>query len=193
MDTRSIGWPDGYDRNSQRIVGLFAAQLDDQLANLKRDVAGLSTLQLEWQLRPGMNTVGMLLAHLAVVEVFWLNVAIREMPPDAEREKYVRSIVGISFDDDGIPLAADAVHPKALEGRTLESYLQMLDRARASVHGELRHWRDEDLEKTFVRKDRPITRSWTLYHVLEHFAAHYGQILILKHMMRDIGVLAQTE
>ena len=32
------------------------------------------------------------------------------------------------------------------------------------------------------------SHRWVLYHVLEHFAAHYGQILSLLHCMRDCGV-----
>jgi hypothetical protein len=26
---------------------------------------------------------------------------------------------------------------------------------------------------------------WVLYHMLEHFSGHYGQILLLRHQYRD--------
>ncbi len=26
---------------------------------------------------------------------------------------------------------------------------------------------------------------WVLYHMLEHFSGHYGQILLLRHLYRD--------
>ena len=38
------------------------------------------------------------------------------------------------------------------------------------------------------RKDgtkRILNGRWIYYHVLEHFAGHYGQILLLKHMRGD--------
>lgn len=65
--------PDGYDRGISPIVSTTAAQLDALLATLIRRVGEATTEQLEWQLRPGTNTVGMLLAHLAVVEVYWVQ------------------------------------------------------------------------------------------------------------------------
>jgi len=29
-----------------------------------------------------------------------------------------------------------------------------------------------------------VTPRWTLYHLLEHEAGHYGQILLLRHQAR---------
>jgi len=33
-----------------------------------------------------------------------------------------------------------------------------------------------ELADTYALRDRIISREWTVYHVLEHFSAHYGQI-----------------
>ena len=30
-----------------------------------------------------------------------------------------------------------------------------------------------------------LNRRWTLYHMLEHYAGHYGQILLLIHQYKD--------
>ncbi len=191
MEIRSLPRATQYDSSSQRIVGLFAVQFDDQLKLLRESVKDLSVSQLEWQPHPGVNTIGMLLAHLAVVEVFWITVAAREVPLEPEGDELILKTIGIHMDDDGLPLKADGKHPDTLSGKSAHDYLQMLDLARAAVHAELRGWRDDQLESTFMRKTRAITRSWTLYHVLEHFAGHYGQILLLKHLMRDAGVLSR--
>jgi len=59
-----LEFPSGYDQKTQAIVGLFAAQFDDMLRRLKKVVEELEVRHLEWQPAPGMNTVGMLLAHL---------------------------------------------------------------------------------------------------------------------------------
>jgi hypothetical protein len=48
---------------------------------------------------------------------------------------------------------------------------------------------DEDMERTFQRKRpdgevRERNVRWYYYHVLEHFAGHFGQILLMKHLIR---------
>lgn len=193
MEIRKLDIPAGYKANSQRMVGLFAAQLDSQLTRLKRDLDGFTVEQLEWQPQPGMNTIGMLLAHLAVVDVFWLIVATREMPLEPDGDDLTKEIIGIRGDDDGLPLKEDGKHPKTLAGKTLRQYWEMLDAARGEVHKEMQQWTDDQLENTFTMRDRQITRSWAVYHVLEHFAAHYGQILMIRHMMRNAGLMPKKQ
>jgi uncharacterized damage-inducible protein DinB len=188
---RKLILPEGYDPNRQRIVGMFAAQFDDQLRLLREALAELETKHLEWQPHPGLNTIGMLLAHLAVVEVFWINVAAQEIPLEPKGDDLILATIGIRMDDDGLPLATDGRHPATLAGKKPADYLKMLEQARHTIHATLRTWNDSDLTATYFRREREITisREWTLYHVLEHFAAHFGQILLLKHLMRDAGLL----
>lgn len=188
MTERKLSVPAGYDSAAQPRVASFAAQLDDQMRRLKTDVADLEVKHLEWQPHSGVNTVGMLLAHLAVVDLWWL-VIVPKGAPEAEADRIMRGTLGIAMDDDGLPLAADGVHPSALAERPLADYLAMLDAAREASHAVLRTWRDDELESTFPLGSRTFSREWIAYHVLEHFAAHYGQILLLRHWMRDAGLL----
>jgi uncharacterized damage-inducible protein DinB len=189
---RKLLVPAGYDSAANPRVASFAAQLDDQLALLRRNTADLEVRHLEWQPHLGVNTIGMLLAHLAVVDIWWIRIAPRETP-EAEHEKITREIAGIAMDDDGLPLPPGGRHPKSLAGKTIQDYLRMVDAARAATHRELRAWRDAELSSTYSPRDRIISREWTVYHVLEHFAGHHGQILLLKHLMRDAGLLPQPE
>ncbi len=193
MPTRDVKIPRGYDAKKQKIVGLFAGQLDDQLRLLTESVKDLTVAQLEWQYRPGMNTIGMLLAHLAVVDLWWAVIAPKGMKPEPEGDAINLKVIGIRMDDDGMPLAKHGVHPASLKGKTAAQYLEMLNKARKAVHKELRSWDDRKLATTFIRKrgkkSVKITHTWALYHLLEHFAGHYGQILLVKHLMRDAGLL----
>ncbi len=191
MDNRTLPFPTGFDPHSQRQVGLFLAQLDDQLSLLREKVKNLTVAQLEWQPQPGVNTVGMLLAHIAIAEFFWIAVAVKEIPPEPDGDNMMKAQIGIHFDDDGLPLKPDATHPLTIKGKTAADYLEMIDRTRRIVHSELKNWRDGELDSTYLRGKRQVSRSWTLYHVLEHFSGHYGQILMLKHLMRAAGVLAE--
>src|SRR5216117_674563 len=66
-------------------VASCLAQMDDQLRLLTEDTRDITPEELEWQPKPGMNTIGMLLAHNAIVEVFWTLIALkRDEKPMAE-------------------------------------------------------------------------------------------------------------
>src|SRR5262245_48194670 len=107
-----------------RLAGLFLAQLDDQNANLLEDTRGLTPEELAWQPAPGMNTVGMLLAHIALVEVGWIGAAALGL------DFFKIDELPVSWADSGIPLAAGAPPPEALRGKDLAFYDHVLDRAR---------------------------------------------------------------
>lgn len=174
-----------YDPASQRLIGIWAAQLDDQLRILEHLVAELEVADLEWQPRPGINTIGMLLAHLAVVEAFWMQAVAGDEAEDAD--SVVRRTVGISMVDDGLPLAADGRHPRSLAGMSRDAYLGMLEAARRGTHDVLRSWSDQDLDQICALEEDTVSRSWIVYHVLEHFCCHLGQIRILKRDLAAIG------
>lgn len=184
MKSYELKFPDGFDPATQQIVGMFVAQLDDQLRDLKDIVKDMSVNDLEWQQGIGMNTIGMLLAHLAVVEVFWINVAAAEIPQEPDGESRIKEVIGIGGYDDGMPLPEDGRHPSALTGKSLDEYISMLDAARKATYNALNAWSDSTLNQCYmIEKDR-LSRAWTLYHVLEHLSCHIGQIRLLKRLMK---------
>jgi len=185
MEKHSLNLPEGYDLNSQKVLAHFTAQLDAQLEQLKKAVGGMTVNELEWQSQPGMNSVGMLMAHNAIVETFWINVAASGYQPEPEGHEIIHGIIGIRGNDDGLPLAEDGGHPETLKNKTLSDYLHMLDAAREATHRVLKGWSDDNLDVTFVLEEtHEFTRAWTVYHVLEHFISHLGQIRLLKHLMK---------
>ncbi len=169
----------------QARIALFVAQLDDQSRRLARTVEGLGVADLEWQPGPGRNSAGMLLAHNAVTEVFWIGVATGATPDREPADRLCREILGIGQADDGMPAAADGGHPAALSGWELSRYLDLLDRARRYLKTTASSWRDEDLAATTAYRDIEPTREWVLYHLLEHFAQHAGQAGLVLAMRRE--------
>jgi uncharacterized damage-inducible protein DinB len=170
-----------------RELGLFLAQLDDQTRRLTEDTRGLTRAALEWQPALGMNTIGMLLAHLAIVEVFWMQVG-----PLGRSSYSSDETLGITMDDDGMPLPPRGRPPKGLAGRTLKTYDDLLARARRYTREVAATLTDADLEREVTRTRRDgkvqvLNLRWVFYHVLEHFAGHYGQILLLRHQLRAVG------
>jgi hypothetical protein len=190
---RLLPLPAGFDPATQHTVGILVASLEDQAARLKKLVADWPVAAFEWQPHAGCNTAGMLIAHNAFVEVAWICVSASGLSYGPEGKARVMELVGHDWDDDGMPMKAGDTPPEALRGRDVAFYRDLLDKARAAVVADLRSWTDASLEQTFTTKWGTISRGWTLYHILEHYAQHFGQVSMLGHLMRDAGVLPPRE
>jgi uncharacterized damage-inducible protein DinB len=177
---------------ASREIASFLAQMDDQTKRLTDATRDLTPEELEWQPRPGTNTIGMLLAHMAIVEVFWTALVVK-------REENYRSeaSLGIGMDDDGMPIPEDGLPPATLAGKDLPFYDDLLARGRAYVKEASKELPDSELEREIPRTRADGTRRlinvrWFYYHLLEHFAGHYGQILLLRHLYRAAQVPAKA-
>ena len=162
----------------------FIAQLDDQSGRLTADTRALTPAMLEWQPAPGLNTIGMLLAHIAIVEVFWTQVG-----PLGLTTYETESVLGIGIDDDGMPIPEGGLPPAGLRGRPLAYYDELLARARTFAKQAAARLSDADLERDITRTRRngsvhQTTMRWILYHMVEHEAGHYGQINLIAHQYR---------
>jgi Protein of unknown function (DUF664) len=178
---RELTLPTGY---ASHEVALFVASLDDQLTLLTKDTRGMTPEELQWQSAPGMNTIGMLLAHLAVVELWWNDLVLADIV-----EPVGEPVLGIGVDDDGMPLPEGKSPPANLAGKTLEFYDDLLARARKHLVETVRGFKDGELDRSVTRTRangvvQEITKRWTFYHILEHFSGHYGQILLIRHQYR---------
>ena len=189
MPERLLEIPPAFDAGSQAMVGVMAAGLDDQSERLRAAVAGLGVEHLEWQERPGRNTVGMLLAHLAGAEIGWFHIVCNGLSEE-EGARVLTERLGrdLASDRGGMPLPPDGAHPQSLQGIDLDGYLELLTRARRATNEVLTTWHDASLDTTVAFGPLTVSHRWVLYHVLEHFAAHFGQITALVHCMRDNGV-----
>jgi uncharacterized damage-inducible protein DinB len=161
----------------------FVAQLDDLTRRLTQDVSGLGSDDLARQPQRGVNTIGMLLAHMAIVEVAWTDVILGGQSDPRAR---VPLILGIAATDDGLPLAADGTPPALLNGRAWPFFADLHARARQHLTSLAREQTDEEFARPVPRQrvDGPylITPRWTLHHLVEHYMGHYGQILLLRHL-----------
>ena len=183
MQTRTLILPEGYGP-AAAVTGRMAAQLDPLLRSLTARVKESSVEDLEWQPRPGVNTVGMLLAHMALSEAYWMLAVVGDAGSDAAADEIVLAALGLRTDDDGMPLAPEGGHPAVLAGRTAAEYVGTLSRARQATHAVVRGWSDADLDRTHTFNGIAVSRAWILFHVVEHFAQHLGQISLLLSLRR---------
>lgn len=163
-------------------VALLLAQLHDLHTRLLDATRELGVAALGWQPAPGVNTIGMLLAHIAVAETHITQVGVL-----GEKDGHEQDVIGIGGDDDGMPLAADAAPPAVLHGRDVAFFHVMLDRSLVYAVRAAIGLTDADLDRR-VERTRPdgaqrvLNVRWVLHHVVEHLAAHYGQVLLLRHL-----------
>ena len=162
-------------------ASLYVAQLEDLTRRLREDVREATPAQLEWQPAPGMNTAGMLLAHLAIAEAYWATVV-------AERAFACEQVLGLGADDDGMPCPEGGAPPAGLAGKAVPWYFDLLLKARAHTQALVAPLTTADLTRPIEqrRRDGVITLNghWILYHMVEHLGGHYGQINLLMHLQR---------
>jgi len=173
-------------------VALFIAQMDDQSRRLAEGTRELTPAELEWQPRPGMNTIGMLLAHIAIVEVFWTLVVLKKEPEPA-----IDHFLAVGADDDGMPLPEEGKPPANLSGKDLAYFDNLLARARTFLKETAAGVLDGDLEHEIVRTrpdgtKRSVDVRWYFYHILEHLSGHFGQVLLLRHLYKASVVPAKV-
>jgi uncharacterized damage-inducible protein DinB len=160
----------------------FLSQLRDGHRALREVIEGLSAQDLAWQHAPGFNTIGMLLAHIALNEVHLIQVGV-----EGAKNSRIQETLGIGEDDDGMPIAADGTPPATLAGKDLAYYRSLLDRALAVSEEALRNLEDADFDRRITRPrpqggERVLNVRWTLHHILEHLFLHHGQIGLIKHL-----------
>src|SRR5262245_2869100 len=168
-------------------VASFVAGLDDQTRRLLEALEDIGVDELAWQPAPGINTIGMLLAHIAIAEVHLTDVGLARLP-----DSRILEVLGIPVDDDGMPLPEDGLPPAALAGKDLAFFRGVLDKARQHLRQVAAPLTDQDLAQqvTRVRPDgttRIFDVRWIVYHLLEHEAGHHAQILLLRHLHRSMA------
>jgi len=165
-------------------VATCVAELDELRGRLVEATRTLTPAQLCWQLRPGTNTIGMLLAHVAVAETHIGQVGLLR-----ERDGHVHDVLGITVEDEGLPLAPGGPPAPALTGRDSAFFADLLARAGAHTRRAAAGLGDAELDLDIVRPPRPdgtvriFTRRWLLFHMVEHAAGHLGQIQLLRHLL----------
>ena len=163
-------------------AALKLAEIADIHRKLERAARELSPEALAWQPTPGVNTIGMLLAHIAINEVHLGQVGLR-----AERDGHVADVIHIGPEDDGMPIEDFGGRPpQALDGKPAAFFLDLLARALTHTRDAARPVGETLLGEEVVRPPRPdgsvrvFDRRWVLHHMVEHAAQHLGQIHVLK-------------
>jgi uncharacterized protein DUF664 len=167
------------------IVALKLAELANVHAQLEHAAHELPAAALAWQPSPEDNTIGMLLTHIALAEVHLAQVGLL-----GERDGHVQDVLGITVEDDGMPLAEFDGPPAAIADKPAGYFLALLDKAFAHARAAGAPLEDARLGEEIRRPPRPdgsyrvYDRRWILHHMVEHASQHLGQVLVLRRMWK---------
>lgn len=170
-------------------AGSFFAQMEDQTKRLLDAIADITPEELEWQPASRMNSIGMLLAHLAGSEVGW---ALRgfEGYQATDLDEFIKRIEDLGFPDDGNGFQHGDGPPEYQKGKDLDFFVDGLKRARAYWRDAAAGITDEEMgqeirELVWDGTYRIYTPRWVMHHIHLHGPHHGGQILLLRHLYRD--------
>jgi Protein of unknown function (DUF664) len=164
-----VGPKKGYSPQIGTMVSMMAFMRSQVLHSVK----DMSVKNLDFLLDEKANRIGALLLHLAAVEKFYQMNTFEGLAPDkipgAWKEKWGPAQ---ELGDSG---------RKAIQGNSLDYYLNVLNETREQTLAEFR--KRDDAWLTSVDKNwgwGPTNNYCKWFHVTEHEANHNGQIKLLK-------------
>jgi uncharacterized damage-inducible protein DinB len=150
-----------------RVAGVFlelscATLLDECWPRLRSCVESLTPEQVWWRPNEASNSVGNLLLHLNGNVRQWL-------------------VASFSGTDDARDRPAEFA---ARQGVPAAELLARLEATLQEASAVLARLTDGDLLRTFHIQGYTVTGLYAVYHVVEHFTMHYGQILYVTKLLR---------
>ncbi|MDX2005685.1 MAG: DinB family protein [Meiothermus sp.] len=146
--------------------------LEDTRKRTLETVVGLSQEQLDWQAERPHNSIGSLLYHLAAIELDWLYVEVLQQ--DYPQESYVWFPHQVREEGGRLTPVAEP----------LQRHLERLAAVRSLLLEAFRGMPTDDFYRPRSLPSYDVTPQWVLYHLTRHEAAHQGQILQIKGMMK---------
>jgi uncharacterized damage-inducible protein DinB len=127
------------------------------LPRIRRCVQAIADEDLWWRPNPRSNSIGNLILHLAGNVRQWIVSGIGGESDTRERQE--------EFDAD--------------RERSREELVEILESTLGDVDRVLAQLRPEDLLERRVIQGREVSVLEALYHVVEHFGMHTGQIIYI--------------
>jgi uncharacterized damage-inducible protein DinB len=130
-------------------------------AEIEHALAEVPQAALDWVPGPDMNSIAVLVTHVAGAERYWVGDMIAREPSGRDRPAEFRT---------------SGLDTNALQGRLAGSL--------AYIRGVLERLALQDLEttRTSPRDNRQLTVAWCLAHILAHTATHMGHIQLTRQL-----------
>jgi uncharacterized damage-inducible protein DinB len=156
------------------LIGRWLSYLENGRKRTQEVVEKLPANALDWQRSHFQNSIGTLLYHIALIEADWLYVEILEQPyPD-----FLTAWFPFDVRDEGGRLTP-------VTGWELSRYLELLDNVRGEFIKHLSDMTLDDFLRARSLEYYDVSPEWVCGHLLQHEAAHRGQILLIKDHLQN--------
>src|SRR6185503_11718579 len=145
----------------QAFIAQSRSHFGDYLAKIERCLTLLSDEQIWWRANPESNSIGNLLLHLSGNMRQWIVVGLSGVPDTRDRD-------------------SEFAQRDIVPGPELLNRLkQTVREADATLAG----FDSENLAQTFLIQGLEVSALEAIYHVVEHFSMHTGQIILLTKLL----------
>jgi uncharacterized damage-inducible protein DinB len=165
-----------FDHPHDHAITYFLEMLDKTRSTTLRKIKNMPVEELDWQYKPGWNTIGALLSHTAALEHYFRIEFVegRKLIP-AEEEKWLPAL--------------DLGHhvPTLIRGLPVAFYQDAFAESRRLF---LESFKKMDFD-SFTRRiegydpQEGCNLAWVLYHMIEDEIRHCGQIALLHKLYND--------
>src|SRR6185503_6669268 len=148
----------------QAFIAQSRSHFGDYLAKIERCLKLLSNEQIWWRANPESNSIGNLLLHLSGNVRQWIVVGLGDVPDTRDRDSEFAQ-------------------------RDIVSATELLDRLRQTVHeavATLARFDPQKLSQDFPIQGLEVSGLEAIFHVVEHFSMHTGQIIMLAKMFAQV-------
>lgn len=160
------GFPEPY--------GLLCAILQDGSNEWRSELSwgGVDDEAVIWQPYQGSPSIGALVFHMIMAEVYWFERFVLDLPWDPEERKL------ILVDETDVDEGRWPEPPR----QPIQWYFDLHDKVRARTLEAVKRWPEAHAAKE--GHGDQITMRWVLGHVIQHESYHGGQAVMLHEMWK---------
>ena len=132
----------------------------------KHALSGLDTPALDWVPGEGMNSLAVLVTHVAGSEKFWISDITMQEPSGRDRPAEFR-----------------------VQGEAVDHLAGLLDSSLAYIHEAFERLTRDDLSQPRVSPldDNQYDVAWSIAQSLTHTALHLGHIQLTRQLLDNAG------
>lgn len=147
-------------------IGVMVDMLEDLKDRITGQVRDLNQEQTDHLIDPQANSIGAMVMHLVATESYYQVETLEERQWTGEEAGLLQLASGLGPES-----------REQLKGRPIQYYLELWDEVRKKTLSGLKK-RDDTWFASNIEEG--INNHWVWFHVLEHMAAHMGQIDLVK-------------